>query len=133
MATEHKWLILITDPPYSQPLLGDRIKVIEKLANSGDQIIIFHYLDGVHLLNSEQLPRNFFNIGSYLQKIHDKYPQIQFLACSRCVAARGYLDLHLSNIEANIFVSKKFLPFAKVVSIRTLGKYLAEGYRVIQC
>lgn len=129
----HKWVCLITEPPYSQPLLGDRIKFVEKLLNMGDEVILFHYLDGVHVLNSEQFPRNFFNLGEYFEKLHIKFPRLQIVACSRCVAARGYLDLHTSNIDANIFHSEKLLPFVKVVSIRNLGKYLAEGYRVIQC
>lgn len=128
-----KFVILLTDPPYSRPLLGDRIELIQRLAQHQHELILFHYLDGVHLLNSDQFPQNFRNITQMYLKLHKEFPHVPIYACSRCVAARGYLNIQQSNIENSIFIGQKMLPFVKIVSVRRLGEFIQQQYQVIQC
>ncbi len=130
-----KILFLITESPYFSPLLPSYLDLIEKILvinSEGSDVVLFFYMDGIHQLNSEQFPQNFQNIGERYSQLHDKYPTIQFYACSRCTAARGYLDLQQSDIENNIFISRKLMPFVEIVSIRKLGEHLKNGYRIIQ-
>ncbi|MHA1518894.1 MAG: DsrE family protein [Promethearchaeota archaeon] len=130
-----KFLFLITESPYFSPLLPSYLDLIEKILemnSEGSDVVLFFYMDGIHQLNSEQFPQNFQNIGERYSKLHKQYPTIQFYACSRCTAARGYLDLQKSDIENNIFISKKLMPFVEIVSIRKLGEHLKNGYRIIQ-
>ena len=130
-----KFLFLITESPYFSPLLPSQLDIIEKILemkSEGSEVVLFFYMDGIHQLNSEQFPQNFQNIGERYSKLHKRYPTIQFYACSRCTAARGYLDLQKSDIENNIFISRKLIPFVEIVSIRKLGENLKKGYRIIQ-
>lgn len=130
--TIKKIVLLLTEGPYSSPMLPQRLQVIHEILKETEEIIFFFYIDGIHQLNSDQLPRNFRNIGDFYANLQSKHQNLAFFACSRCTAARGYLDLQKSNIEANIFLSSKLLPFVEVVSIRKLGELLSKGYRIIQ-
>ncbi|MHA1674657.1 MAG: DsrE family protein [Promethearchaeota archaeon] len=133
--TAQKFLFLMTESPYFSPLLPSNLDIIEKileLKTEVENVVLFFYMDGIHQLNSEQLTQNFQNIGKRYSKLHEEHPTLQFYACSRCTAARGYLDLQKSDIENNLFISKKLLPFVEIVSIRKLGEHLKDGYRIIQ-
>ncbi|MHA1619044.1 MAG: DsrE family protein [Promethearchaeota archaeon] len=132
MMTSQKYLFLMTESPYFSPLLPSHLDVVEKILELNSKVVLFFYMDGIHQLNSEQFTQNFQNIGERYTKLNIKYPNLQFYACSRCTAARGYLDLQKSDIENSIFISKKLMPFVEIVSIRKLGKHLKDGYRIIQ-
>lgn len=127
-----KIVCLLLDAPYYHPLLEQKLEMIKLLANKDIELVCFFYLDGIHQLNTDQFPKNFTNIGSFYEKIHQKYPKIQFLACSRCTGARGYINLNQSNWDQNNFLSSKLFNFVKIVSIRALGVLIAEGFQIIQ-
>ncbi len=130
-----KWLCLLTDPPYTTPFLDQRLSIVRTFLDTNEnvQIILFFYLDGIHQLNSDQFPRNVANIGAILTQLYQKYPKrLTFCACSRCTAARGYIDLSQSDLEQETYRSTKLLPFVHIVSIREFGAYLAQGYRCLQ-
>jgi sulfur relay (sulfurtransferase) complex TusBCD TusD component (DsrE family) len=127
-----KWLCLITDSPYLHPKLNRRLQQIDHIARQSEELILFFYLDGIHQLNSEQYPKNFANIGKFYRNLHDQYPKIEFMACSRCTAARGYIDLTNSNFEQKEFFSQKLIPFIQIVSIHKFGDLIAQNYQVLQ-
>lgn len=127
-----KWLCLFTDGPYSHPLMYFKLDLIERLLQQGDEIVVFLYIDGVHLVNGHQYAVNFENIGNFFDKLSKKYSQFHVYTCSRCTAARGYLDMTKSQPDLGIFVPIKLLPFVKVVSVREFGKYLKSGYKLLQ-
>ena len=131
----HKFLFLMTESPYFSPLLPSHLDIIEKILEMRaevSEVVLFFYMDGIHQLNSEQFPQNFQNIGERYIQLHENYPTLRFYACSRCTAARGYLDLQQSDIENNVFISRKLIPFVEIVSIRKLGEHLKNGFRIIQ-
>lgn len=132
MDEKKKYLILITESPYSSPLLPERIKFIQFLLEKNYQIALFFYIDGIHQLQTDQFPQNFANIGQRYAYLHQQYPNLNFYACSRCTAARGYIDLSQSNLEEELFYSKKLYPFVQIVSVRKFGELMADGYQFIK-
>ncbi len=126
-----KWLCLLVESPYMYPLLADRLSIVENLTNISDEIVCFFYLDGIHQINSHQLPKNFENIEQIFTRIHQNHPKVRFLACSRCTAARGYVDLAASDFENSTFLSQKLVEFVEIVSIRKLGEILAHGFQIV--
>ncbi|MCF2140399.1 MAG: DsrE family protein [Candidatus Lokiarchaeota archaeon] len=127
-----KILALVVDSPYSTPLLPEKIRIIKHLLEHQFEIALFFYIDGIHQLQTEQFPKNFANIGQQYAYLHQLYPDLQFYACSRCTAARGYISLNQSNLEEEYYVSSKLFPFVQIVSIRKFGELLAKGYRLLQ-
>jgi sulfur relay (sulfurtransferase) complex TusBCD TusD component (DsrE family) len=127
-----KWILLATHGPYSAPLLYEKMQFITTLLDRGDEVILFLYLDGVHLVHLNQYPLNLENVGSLLNDLLLQYPSFQILACSRCAAARGYVDMSKSDQDAGIFFPRDCLDRVKIVSVRDFGKKIAEGYRLIQ-
>ncbi|MHA1583689.1 MAG: DsrE family protein [Promethearchaeota archaeon] len=127
-----KIVCLMLDSPYQNPMMDHRLKIIENLAHNSESIILFHYFDGVHLLNNDQAPKNFTNIGRIYEDLYKKYPHIEFYACSRCTGARGYIDLKKSKMDQKIFISSKLLHFTRIVSVRILGELLSKDYHLIQ-
>ncbi|MHA1775610.1 MAG: hypothetical protein DRO88_00760 [Promethearchaeia archaeon] len=127
-----KFLVLITEPPYSTPLFPEKVKIIHHLLENNNNVALFLYIDGIHQLQTSQFPRNFANIGQMYAYLHQQFPNLQFYACSRCSAARGYLDLNKSKIDDEYFFSNKLYPFVQIVSVRKFGELLAKGYRLLK-
>lgn len=125
-------VIIMTDPPYSTPLLHDKLTLIEIIANKYEQVILFFYLDGIHQLNDNQMPQNFPNIAEIHKKLKENHTNITYMACSRCTGARGYIDPEKSDFASDVFHSDKLLPFVKIVSLRKLAKFKKKGYSIIQ-
>jgi sulfur relay (sulfurtransferase) complex TusBCD TusD component (DsrE family) len=126
------WIYLLTDGPYSKPLLFEKLMYFEFLLRKGDEVVLFLYQDAIHIGNSNQFPKNMLNIGAKLIELKEKYSLFQVKACSRCTAARGYLDLSKSNLDNDLFVSTKLLDFVQVTSVREFGRFVQKGYRVLQ-
>ncbi len=127
-----KIVILNTSAPYSTPLLFDRLNIIDAMAEHCTEVIVFFYIDGIHQLNSDQIPSNFPNIGKHLEAMLKRHDNVQFLACSRCVGSRGYLDLEFSDFQNDTYLSQKFISGVKIVSIRSLAEFLKKGYKIMQ-
>lgn len=127
-----KWLCLMTESPYFHPLIYFKFDLIERFLQQGDEVVVFLYIDGVHLANGQQYTVNMENIGNIIDKFSKQYSQFHVYACSRCTAARGYLDMVKSLPDSGIFIPIKLYPFVKVVSVREFGKYLKNGYKLLQ-
>jgi tRNA 2-thiouridine synthesizing protein D len=126
-----KYLLLITHAPYSAPLLARAYLFAAKLLAKGSRVVIFHYMDGLHCLSSHQQPRAFMNIEQLINDLIEGGATV--VGCSRCAAARGYVDQSFPFEENALLSSEKITPGVEIVSVLTLGRYLAEGYRLIQC
>lgn len=128
----NRWIYLLTDGPYSKPLLFEKLGFIEHLLKEGNEVVLFLYQDGIHIANTNQFPKNMRNIGAKLIELKEKFTQFQVKACSRCTAARGYLDLSKSNLDNDLFISSKLFDFVQVTSVRDFGRFIQKGYRVLQ-
>src|SRR6056297_2172103 len=125
-----KIVVLITEAPYSKPLLIERLRYLENIARNCEYLVLFFYLDGIHQLHGGQSPKNFIDIESYWDNFAQKFENVEFMACSRCAGARGYIDFSQSDTEKNIYRAKDLLDFIKIVSILKLGKLVQKGYRL---
>ena len=80
--------IILTDGPYISEYAEMAYKIaIEALKIS--QVNIFLYLDAVHIPKRGQEPSLFQNVGQLFQELGTRGAVVR--ACSRCVAARGYM------------------------------------------
>ena len=129
---EEKIVCILFEAPYSTLFLAEKLFKLKKIISRVREAKLFFYLDGTHQLNQGQYSVNFDNIEQILTKIHQNHQHIEIYACSRCTAARGYIDLEKSDMENGRFISNKLIPFVKIVSINILGEFLKKGYRIIQ-
>jgi sulfur relay (sulfurtransferase) complex TusBCD TusD component (DsrE family) len=129
---DKKVVCILFDAPYSTLFLAERLKKLNFIIANAKLVKIFFYLDATHQLNTGQYTINFDNIEEIILNLHHSHQDVEFYACSRCTAARGYLDLRRSDIENGSFITTKLAPFAQVVSIKELGEFMNNGYRVIQ-
>ena len=132
MTNSAKIVVLMLDAPYTTIFLPQKFSIVEHLAEMASDLVLFHYMDGIHQGNDSQFSQNMPNIMKILERLHQDFPKIKFFVCSRCTAARGYLNLEKSNFELQYFVPHKLLPFFEVVSIYKLGEFRENGFRIIQ-
>ena len=68
-------ICLITEAPYYNPLLGSRLQILENFAQKAEKLVCFFYIEGIHQLNSEQIPKIHISRLMALASIFVNLPQ----------------------------------------------------------
>lgn len=82
---------------------------------------LYLYLDGLHMMHQNQKPSEFENILQSIENIaadiDGKFGEHNFMACSRCATARGYVD---SVDSTGKFISTTASDAVKIVNLKKI-------------
>ena len=113
--------IILTDGPYISEYAEMAYK-IAKAALKEHHVNVFLYLDAVHIPKLGQSPSQFANVGKLFQELVENGAVVR--ACSRCAAARGYLQVEDG-------VCSEYYEGIKITSIYDLAEMLSKSDKVI--
>lgn len=110
-------VIVLLDGPYISQYAEIGYKMAEAALNQGYRVKIFLYMDGVHILQKDQNPRDFQNVSQNFKDLIRKGVEIK--ACIRCAAARGYVD------------QSNYLDGVEITSVYDLAEWMKKDNKII--
>ncbi|MFA0834098.1 MAG: DsrE/DsrF/TusD sulfur relay family protein [Methanobacterium formicicum] len=109
--------IVLLDGPYISQYSDIGYKMAETALNLGYVVKIFLYMDGVHIPQKDQNPRDLQNVSQNFKDLIKKGAEIK--ACIRCAAARGYVD------------QSNYLDGVEITSIYDLAEWMKKDSKII--
>lgn len=110
-------IIVLLDGPYISQYADIGYQLAESALNRGYVVKIFLYMDGVHMIQKDQNPRDFHNISQLFTCLMEKGCEIK--ACIRCANARGYTD------------QSQFLDGVEITSVYDLVEWMKKDSKII--
>jgi len=120
--------ILLLGAPYSSQYPEFAIKIAKCALDRGYKVNMFLYGDGVHAGMKNQSPKAFYNIENGLKEIAQKGATI--LSCSRCSAARGYVEGEFDD-KLQRYPSSKIIDEVRIFSLYGFVDFIRESDRII--
>lgn len=120
--------ILLLGGPYSSQYPEFAVKLAEAALGKGHKVNIFLYGDGVHAGMKGQSPKAFYNIEEGFKSISKRGAII--LACSRCSAARGYVDGEFDD-GAQRYPSSKMIDEVRIFSLYGFVDFIRESDKIV--
>lgn len=117
LSKEQAMVIVLLSGPYISQYTDIGYNMAKSALKLGYKVKIFLYMDGVHIPQKDQNPRDFPNISQNFAKLIKKGCEIK--ACVRCAAARGYID------ESN------YLEGVEITSVYDLAEWMDENSKVV--
>jgi tRNA 2-thiouridine synthesizing protein D len=96
---EETMVIVLLDGPYISQYADIGYRMAKSARKLGYGVKIFLYMDGVHIPQKDQNPRDFPTSSKIIEELIEKGCEIK--ACVRCATARGYIDKshYVSGVE----------------------------------
>jgi tRNA 2-thiouridine synthesizing protein D len=110
-------VIVLLDGPYISQYAKIGYKMAEAALNQGYEVKIFLYMDGVHIPQKDQNPRDFQNVSQNFKDLIKKGAEIK--VCIRCAAARGYVD------------HSYYLDGVEITSVYDLAEWMKKDNKII--
>ncbi|OPX59605.1 MAG: DsrE/DsrF-like family protein [Methanobacterium sp. PtaB.Bin024] len=110
-------VIVFLDGPYISQYADIGYKMAESALDLGYGVKIFLYIDGVHIPQKDQNPRDFPSVSLNFEKLIKNGCEIK--ACVRCATARGYTD------------ESHYLERVEITSVYDLAAWMDEDCKVI--
>jgi tRNA 2-thiouridine synthesizing protein D len=110
-------VIVLSDGPYISQYADIGYNMAKTALNLGYGVKIFLYMDGVHIPQKYQNPRDLPNISQIFEELIKKGCEIK--ACIRCAAARGHVD------------ESHYLEGVEITSVYDLAEWMDENSKVV--
>ena len=120
--------ILLLGAPYSSQYPEFAVKLAEAALDKMHKVNMFLYGDGVHAGMKGQSPKAFFNIEEGLKAISQRGATI--LCCSRCSAARGYVEGEFDE-ESQRYPSSKMMDEVRIFSLYGFVDLIRESDKIV--
>ncbi|MEM3587652.1 MAG: DsrE family protein [Candidatus Jordarchaeaceae archaeon] len=118
--------LILYHGPYASQRVNIGLSIAEKALEKGYKVNIFLYMEAVHSAKKGQAPKYFPNIGEKLEELAKKGAQIK--SCSRCAAARGYVE---GEEKDGVYPTSQYVYGTQIANLRDLGYWLKDSDKVL--
>lgn len=120
--------ILLLGAPYSSQYPEFAVKIADSALKKGFKVNLFLYGDGVHAGMKDQAPKAFYNVENGLKDLVNRGATI--LACSRCSAARGYVEGEFDD-DRQRYPSSRMMDEVRIFSLYGFVDFIKESDKII--
>jgi tRNA 2-thiouridine synthesizing protein D len=117
LSFDKELVIVLSSGPYISQYADIGYNIAKSALELGYNVKIFLYMDGVHIPQKDQNPRDFPNISGMFEELIKNGCEIK--ACVRCATARGYID------------KSNYLEGLEITSVYDLADWMGEHNKVI--
>ncbi|MBS7287353.1 MAG: DsrE family protein [Candidatus Freyarchaeota archaeon] len=118
--------IILYREPYASQRVNIGLTIAEKALEKGYGVNVFLYMDAVHAPKRGQMPKHFLNVGERLRTLVERGARVR--ACSRCAAARGYVD---GDADGGVYPTSQYVDGVSIVNLRELGDWIKTSDKVL--
>jgi len=112
--------------PYASQRVDIGLQIAERALRKGYGVNIFLYMESVHSPKAGQEPKYFPNVGKKLAELAEMGARVK--SCSRCAAARGYVEGEEKN---GVYPTSQYVKGVHIANLRDLGYWIRESDRVL--